>query len=107
MIFSVGVRFLTAYTSEYAPVELVFRAVNAKLKKQIVRIETDFSKIKFMKIIVETIEQAKANSWMQLWESVKGKSLYDMHFYIKFENTRILLGNCILKFQDKTWIVQN
>ena len=28
----------------------------------------------------------------------KGKFLFKMHFYQKFENTRILLGNCVLDF---------
>ena len=68
------VRFLTAYTPELAPVELVFRAVKVKLKKQIVGIKTDFSKVKSMKAIVETIEQVKASTWMEWWESVIKKS---------------------------------
>ena len=43
------VRFLTVYTPELTLIELVFRAVKAKLKKQIVGIKTVFSKVKLWK----------------------------------------------------------
>ena len=85
------VRFLTAYTPELAPVELVFRAVKAELKKQIIGIKTDFSKVKSMKAIVETIEQVKASTWMQWWESVIKQSrlwIIDVFDLINQNNSR-------------------
>ena len=86
-----NVKFLKAYTPELAPVELVFRAVKFKLKKQIVGIKADFSKIKFMETIVETIEQVQASTWMQWWESVTKQSglwILDVLDLIKQNNSR-------------------
>ena len=85
------VRFLTTYTPELALVELMFRAVKVKLKKQIIGIKADFSKVKFMETIVETIEQVKASTWMQWWESVikqSGLWILDVIDLINQNNSR-------------------
>ena len=62
-------RFLTAYTPELAPVEISFRAIKAKLRKQVAGVKVDFTKEKFFKLIIATIEQLKAKTWEQCWYS--------------------------------------
>ena len=63
-------RLLSAYAPELAPIELAFKAIKAKQKKQMIGQKADFSKIKYMKIIIKIIQQIKLMTWMQWWKTV-------------------------------------
>mmetsp|Transcript_17829 Transcript_17829/g.17550 ORF Transcript_17829/g.17550 Transcript_17829/m.17550 type:complete len:109 (+) Transcript_17829:1267-1593(+) len=66
----IEVWMLPSYTPEFAPVELMFRALKAKLRKRISGRKVDFSKASGIKLISASLEELTFGSWKKSWAQV-------------------------------------